>query len=242
MNQSFEFNGRVYKVLFPEILRALTQSEREDLEGSVKAHGVQVPILADEDDGIIDGLHRCLTAEKCGLTEVPVRVVTGLSPEAKRALAVELNDCRRQQEQHELGQRRKTRAEKRAAIAVVVIETPELSDRAIAEKVKEKTGEKVSAPTVAKVREQLQTSGETLQLPRTTGRDGKSRPARKTTSNRLLLNSAIVHANGAIDALKSIPRNDAQRPTAFGIVEKWVETNLSDASADMDEVDPFFRS
>lgn len=175
----FTFNGKKYRALFPELLRPLSIEERSDLEGSIRDHGVTVPVLADESNGIFDGLHRCIISESLGLKEIPVRTVEGLSEEEKRALALEVNDCRRQQTAHELIARRRTRQEKREAIAEVLVENPELSDRAIAEKVEERTGTRPSPTTVGDVRGELSNSGEIGQLPRTTGRDGKSRPARR---------------------------------------------------------------
>lgn len=175
----FRLNGRVYRPLFPGVLRPLNADERTDLLESVRGRGVQVPVIVDEAEGLIDGLHRCLTAEQLGLAEIPVRVVSGLSEEDKQALAVELNDCRRNQSERELHGRRRTRAEKRAAIAAVLIESPELSDRAIVEKVQERTGEKVSHPTVRKIRGQVVSSGESFQPPKVTGTDGRKYPSTK---------------------------------------------------------------
>lgn len=170
----FRFNGQTYRALFPDLLRPLTPDERTDLEGSIKDRGVNVPCLVDENNGIIDGLNRFAVSESLGREEIPVRIVPGLSDDEKRSLAVEVNDCRRQQSVHELIGRRRTRAEKREAIAAALIEQPELSDRAIAEKVEEKTGEKPDHKTVGDVRSHLGKSAQIPQVPASTGRDGKT--------------------------------------------------------------------
>ena len=112
----FAFNGQRYKALHLDLLRRLNQEEHRDLLRSIKERGVQAPILVDEDNGIIDGLHRCILSVELGLDTIPTRVVTGLTEEKKRELAFEMNDCRRQQTDHELSHRRMMRG---AIIAAV---------------------------------------------------------------------------------------------------------------------------
>lgn len=178
----YRLNGKVYKAPHSGLLRGLSREEAADLEGSIRRRGIQSPILHDEEDNILDGVHRCMIAEKIGLTEVPTRLIAGLDAEAKEAIAYDVNDCRRHMTPHELGPRRKKRLE----IQKVLVENPDLSDRAVAEKVGEATGEVTSHKVVGRVRDELgQSDGESSQLidpPRRTGRDKRKRGRPKKSS------------------------------------------------------------
>src|SRR5215472_1893929 len=52
---------------------------------SIKEFGFRQPIVVDEQDVIIVGHTRWKAAKKLGMTEVPVHVATGLTPEQIRA-------------------------------------------------------------------------------------------------------------------------------------------------------------
>jgi ParB-like chromosome segregation protein Spo0J len=111
---------RRFTILFPDLLRPLTEMERARLRESILAKGaVKVPIVVDEHDGIIDGGNRAQIAEELGLDEIPTTIEEGLTLAEKRDLAEELNDSRRQQSEAEISERRRDRiqeaAEARAA-------------------------------------------------------------------------------------------------------------------------------
>lgn len=154
---------RTFTILFPDAFRALNAEEATDLKSSVKAHGVMSPVIADENDGLIDGIHRVTYAAELGLTKIPVTVLPGLDLAQKRAIADTLNRDRRHL----------TAEERRRVVAEELKADPEQSDRKIAEKVG------VSGHTVAAVREEKESVGEIPQVGKRQGRDEKSYPATK---------------------------------------------------------------
>lgn len=123
--------------LLPSVYSALAESIRE--------HGVQVPVLVDENGAIIDGHHRDRIASELGI-DCPREVREGLTDAEKRTLAITLNRDRRHL----------TRSEIQALVAESLKADPDLSDRAHAQRIG------VSPTTVGKVRDQvsnLDTSG-----------------------------------------------------------------------------------
>jgi ParB-like chromosome segregation protein Spo0J len=85
-----------FTLLFPDLLRPLSADERGRLRDSIEARGkVVVPVVVDEDDGVIDGGNRVILAAELGLAEVPVDVHPGLTHGQKRDLALSLNEDRR---------------------------------------------------------------------------------------------------------------------------------------------------
>lgn len=124
-------------VLF-QFMPPLLPSEYAALTASIKAHGVQVPVLVDESGAIIDGHHRDQIAVELGI-DCPREVRAGLTDAEKRTLAVTLNRDRRHL----------TRSQIQALIAESIKADPELSDRAHAQRVG------VHHSTVGKVRAQV---------------------------------------------------------------------------------------
>ena len=124
-------------VLF-QFMPPLLPSEYAALTASIKAHGVQVPVLVDEFGAIIDGHHRDQIAVELGI-DCPREVRAGLTDAEKRTLAVTLNRDRRHL----------TRSQIQALIAESIKADPELSDRAHAQRVG------VHHSTVGKVRSQV---------------------------------------------------------------------------------------
>ncbi len=140
----------------------LSPEEYAALEASICEHGVQVPILLDENNVVIDGHHRQKIATELGVP-CPKRHLFDLSDQEKRTLALTLN----------LDRRHLNREQRRALIAASVRADPQLSDREHARR----TG--TSHPTVAVVREELESSGEVESLTTRTGADGIQQPASK---------------------------------------------------------------
>jgi N6-adenosine-specific RNA methylase IME4/ParB-like chromosome segregation protein Spo0J len=73
----------------------LADDELRRLTASIRAHGVQIPVLVDEDGAVLDGHHRLMIAEELGI-DYPLETRRGLSAHEKRLLAVSLNIDRRQ--------------------------------------------------------------------------------------------------------------------------------------------------
>ncbi len=125
-------------VLF-QFMPPLLPSEYQALTESIRAHGVQVPVIVDENGAIIDGHHRDQIATELGVA-CPRVVRDDLTDAEKRTLAISLNKDRRHL----------TREQVRALIAESIKADPDLSDRAHAQR----TG--ASHPTVGKVRAELE--------------------------------------------------------------------------------------
>jgi hypothetical protein len=87
---------QTFTILFPDLLRPLTEPEYAGLKTDIGKRGVVVAILVDEDLGVIDGIHRLRVAHELGLKTVPFESKRGLSFEQKREWAVALNEHRRQ--------------------------------------------------------------------------------------------------------------------------------------------------
>lgn len=96
----------------------LSPEEYSELEASVKEHGIQVPILIDEDGVVIDGHHRQKIAQELGI-RCPKRQVIDKTESEKRTLALSLNVHRRHL----------SREQKRALIAESIKADPQLSNR-----------------------------------------------------------------------------------------------------------------
>ncbi len=77
-----------------QLLPNLAPDDFRRLKESIIEHGVQVPVIVDEDDNILDGHHRAMIADSLGL-DCPREVRTGLNDAQKRILAAELNIARR---------------------------------------------------------------------------------------------------------------------------------------------------
>jgi ParB-like chromosome segregation protein Spo0J len=73
--------------LIPDARNAKRHDEKQvaQIAASIREFGFANPILIDEDNGILAGHGRWEAAHKLGLSEVPVRIVKGLSKAQKRA-------------------------------------------------------------------------------------------------------------------------------------------------------------
>ncbi len=138
------------------------------LRDSIAVNGVLVPILVDGDGpvrGIIDGNYRKRIADELGY-DCPEVVKEGLTGEEKRTLARCLNLARRELSQQQ----------RRQLVADQLRETQDRSNRLLAKQLG------VHHATVAAVRSSLEETGQIIQLERTIGADGKSRPATRPLS------------------------------------------------------------
>ncbi|MFN4287731.1 MAG: site-specific DNA-methyltransferase [Brevundimonas sp.] len=78
---------RSVSALVPYARNARTHSEEQvaQIAASIREWGWTVPVLVDEDGGLIAGHGRVLAARKLGLTEIPVMVAAGWTEAQKRA-------------------------------------------------------------------------------------------------------------------------------------------------------------
>ena len=106
---------RTFTILFPDLLRPLTERELIDLRKSIRRRGVAVPIIVDEEDGVIDGGNRLRISAELKLTTIPTEVYPTLTLEGKRELALSLNLDRRHLEAATVKKLKEERVERVAA-------------------------------------------------------------------------------------------------------------------------------
>ncbi|NTF87517.1 ParB N-terminal domain-containing protein [Agrobacterium rhizogenes] len=159
-----------------QVLPALSAEDYAALEADIIANGVLVPVEYDEQGNILDGHHRVAICASLGLVDWPRFVRKGMSEEEKRAHARSLN----------LARRHLSTAQKRDVIEAQLKDSPSLSSRAIAERLK------VDHKTVSAARKRLEDGGEIPQQSAVTGRDGVMQPARKPLRTMFLPERANV--------------------------------------------------
>ena len=147
-----------------QFLPRLSDDEYTSLEKSIREHGIQVPIVVDENGSVIDGHHRKEIADRLGLP-CPRNTARDLDETGKRTLACSLN----------LDRRHLNREQKREVIAKSLVADPQLSDRQHAERVG------VDHKTVGSLRESLESTGEIPQSETRLSADGRERPATRPT-------------------------------------------------------------
>lgn len=123
-----------------QVMPPLTEDERADLEQSIKANGVLVPVLIDDGGDIIDGHHRAEIADRLGIEYLQITKVG--TPAELRTLAYSLN----------LHRRHLSREQKRELVETSLKADPQLSDREHSRRTS------VSPTTAAKVRSDLEES------------------------------------------------------------------------------------
>jgi hypothetical protein len=129
------------------------------LAGDIRTNGLREPIVLHEGK-ILDGRNRY---EACLLAEVAPRFVD-YDGDDPRAFVISMNVHRRHLDQQQ----------KRDLVEKLLRESPEHSDNRIADAVG------VTDKTVTSVRDKLESTSEIPKLERTIGKDGKSRPAKRT--------------------------------------------------------------
>ncbi len=185
--------------VFPyQTMPPLTAEERAQLEASILANGVQVPVLVDEHDVPIDGHNRLAIAQSHGL-ECPRIVRAGLTEREKIELSISLN----------IDRRHLTREQKRELIATSIAAAPELTDREHARR----TG--ASPSTVGAVRSKLEESGEVSKLDTRTDPRGYEQPAAKPQVQRITETQTIKHVTETPVA-EPEPAPRAPQPVALG--------------------------
>jgi ParB-like chromosome segregation protein Spo0J len=81
---------RSVSALVPYARNARTHSDEQvaQIAASIREWGWTVPVLMDEDGGLIAGHGRVLAARKLGLAEIPVMVAKGWSEAQKKAYVI----------------------------------------------------------------------------------------------------------------------------------------------------------
>lgn len=167
-----------------QVMPNLTDDEYTELKNDIAERGVMVPIEFDEHGNVLDGHHRLKVCEELGIKDYPKVIRAGMTEEEKRTHARKLNMARRQLNQEQ----------RRALIQAQLKETPEKSDRQIAE------GLGVTNKTVAAQRRVLESIEEIPQCARQTS-DGRVYPAQRKPitifnptkrEERVIQNPAVV--------------------------------------------------
>jgi 16S rRNA G966 N2-methylase RsmD len=177
-------------------LPPLSPEEEAGLRASIALHGVLVPVLLAEDGRVIDGNNRLRVAGELGVP-CPEKIQRGLSEDELRALARSLN----------LARRHLDRRQRRQLVADQLRETPAWSNRRVAKCLG------VDHHTVASVRSEVVATGEITQFARTTGLDGRERPATRTPAvvhrppeeRAARIAATTLHHGDCLDVLPALP-------------------------------------
>lgn len=143
-----------------QVMPPLSAEEYQELYEDIKANGVMVPIVVDEDEVIVDGHHRAKIAAELGIP-CPEEMIAGKSESEKRNIAFTLN----------LKRRHLTREQRRALIAESLKADPQLSNNQHAKR----TG--ASDTTVGKVRRELEATSQLGKSDTRLSADGRERPS-----------------------------------------------------------------
>jgi hypothetical protein len=174
-----------------QVMPPLSAEQRAALKEAIRAaNGIQVPVEEDEHGNILDGHHRVelwheLRAEGVRLPDYPRIIRPGLTEAEKRAHARSLNLARRQL----------TREQWRQLIADQLRDTPERSNRQIAEDLH------VDHKTVGSVRQEQERRGEIPHVSTRTDSKGRQQPARRPT----ILCKNGMEARRASKILEAVP-------------------------------------
>lgn len=143
-----------------QVMPNLSAEEYAELKADIRERGVMIPIEFDESGNVLDGHHRLQICNELGITDYPKIVRTGMTEQEKITHARKLNMARRHL----------TQEQKRELIREQLKETPEKSDRQIAESLG------VHHTTVSTQRAKLEDSNELAKLATSKGSDGKEYP------------------------------------------------------------------
>ena len=184
-----------------QFLPRLSDDEYTSLEKSIREHGIQVPIVVDENGSVIDGHHRKEIADRLGLP-CPRNTARDLDEPGKRTLACSLN----------LDRRHLNREQKREVIAKSLMADPQLSNRQHAERVG------AHHTTVGTIRDSLESTGEISQSETRLSADGRERPATQPTpaadyvTDQADLDTALADAGFDTPDADPAPAHSASSP------------------------------
>jgi phage N-6-adenine-methyltransferase len=146
-----------------QVMPELAENDFAALKADIAERGVLIPVEYDEDWNILDGHHRVRACGELGIEVWPRFVRKGLSEAEKFRHARQLNLARRHLNQDQ----------KRGLISDQLKDTPERSNRQVAE------GLGVSHVTVGGVRNELEGRGQIDHVSERTDTMGRVQPARK---------------------------------------------------------------
>lgn len=197
-----------------QVMPPLSDEEYAELKSDIAARGVMVPIEFDEHGNVLDGHHRLMICNELGINDYPKVVRAGMTESEKRTHARKLNMARRQLNQEQ----------RRELIREQLRETPEKSDRQIANSLG------VDHKTVSVRRNELEGTGEIPQLASTTGADGKERPRQ-------------VERKQVIESDESVTRDEYEENSALYdldqlFIEHPVLSDLVDVKYKKEEIRP----
>jgi site-specific DNA-methyltransferase (adenine-specific) len=150
-------NGKPKYQFFPD----LPPDEFAALMADIDEHGIQVAVIQDELGNTIDGHQRERAAKELGIVKYPITVMSGLTEEQKRHLALSLNVKRRHL----------TRPQMQALIEQELLRTPDIANNWLAEILG------VDDRTVQAARKRLESTSALRKFTKLRGKDGKHRAA-----------------------------------------------------------------
>lgn len=168
--------------IFPE----MTATDYESPKASIADHGVEIPVILDEDGNVIDGHHR---RKACGELRIACpSIVRKFGSEAEKyELALQLNCSRRQL----------STKEKRELVATYLNRDPEIANNHLG------TIIGVDSHTVESVRGDLEGTSEIPKLEKLRGRDGKVRRRHKIIAN------SQAEVSAALRVIQDLPESSA---------------------------------
>ena len=170
-----------FRILVPDLLPKVTAEEYQRLSDSIASEGIHIPIITDEDRGVIDGVNRLKSAQDLGLKKILFHILPGLSEAAKKQLAIKLNY-----------QRRHMTTDERLGLATE-LRKDGLSYRQIAEILN------IGHATVSRILGTV--PDETADFPdKIIGKDGKKHPAKKPKPKKCIIAKNLTEAKRAFDA------------------------------------------
>lgn len=161
-------------VVSPELekvqgLMPMHDTDKGNLFADIEKNGIRDPLKAYTEGGkvyLLAGLHRLDAARKFNFNTVPVELLK-IKPDERENFCVHDN----------LNRRHLTREDKQRLIDYFLVKQPELSNRAIADKVK------VDHKTVGDRRKEKEEGGEIPHHETRTGKDGIKQPSEKPKRN-----------------------------------------------------------
>ncbi len=150
-------NGKPKYQFFPD----LPPDKFEALKADIALHGIQYAVIQDEIGNTLDGHQRERAAKELGITKYPITVMSGLTEEEKRHLALSLNVKRRHL----------TRPQMQALIEQELLRMPDIANNWLAEILG------VDDRTVLVARKRLESTSALRKFTKLRGKDGKSRAA-----------------------------------------------------------------
>ncbi len=199
-----------------QVMPDLNPEEYDELKRDIAERGVMVPVELDEHKNILDGHHRVKICEELGITDYPKIIRAGMTEEEKRLHARKLNMARRHL----------TQETRRELIRQQLKETPEKSDRQIADNLG------VNHSTVGTQRKELEAVGEISHLKESVGADGKQYPRRPVSvynptrrEEKAIQNPAVVarmakEGKSVLTAAKEVAREEKAERKSYVLPDK----------------------